>query len=134
MGTLYSSCIFFRLLQNRTRLVKNALVSIFFFFKKTTTECSVHHLLSFIFSNKWGFKKKESIIPGYIRECSAAIIVYDVTSKKIHIIFFSSNIYSERSTFESVCRWVEEVRAERGNDATIAVVGNKIDSEDKKYN
>eukprot|EP00171_Calliarthron_tuberculosum_P014940 IDg14940t1 len=47
-----------------------------------------------------------------IRDSPIAIVVYDVT---------------DRSTFSSVHRWVDDVRRERGMDVTIILVGNKID-------
>jgi Ras-related protein Rab-6A len=46
-----------------------------------------------------------------------AVIVYDVTS---------------RQSFLNIQRWVEEVRAERGADVIIVLVGNKTDLVDKR--
>jgi len=59
-----------------------------------------------------GQERFRSLIPNYIRDSSAAIIVYDVTNK---------------STFTSVDKWVEDVRNERGNSVVVTIVGNKID-------
>lgn len=47
-----------------------------------------------------------------IRDSPVAIVVYDVT---------------DRASFSSVHRWVNDVRRERGTDATIILVGNKVD-------
>ncbi|GKT36436.1 Small GTPase like protein [Aduncisulcus paluster] len=61
-----------------------------------------------------GQERFKSLVPSYIRDCSAAIVVYDVTS---------------RESFDSIRSWVEQVRERRGDDAVIFVVGNKIDLE-----
>lgn len=37
------------------------------------------------------------------------------------------------NSFEQVTRWVEDVRAERGNDVIIVLVGNKTDLADKRH-
>lgn len=59
-----------------------------------------------------GQERFRSLIPNYIRDSSAAVIVYDVTNKQ---------------TFASLDKWVEDVRNERGNGVVIAIVGNKTD-------
>ncbi|OMJ94337.1 hypothetical protein SteCoe_2539 [Stentor coeruleus] len=59
-----------------------------------------------------GQERFRSLIPNYIRDSSAAVIVYDVTNKQ---------------TFASLDKWVEDVRNERGNSVIIAIVGNKTD-------
>lgn len=52
------------------------------------------------------------MIPSYIRDSSVAVVVYDVSS---------------RSSFLNTARWIDEVRAERGSDVIIMLVGNKTD-------
>jgi Ras-related protein Rab-6A len=64
-----------------------------------------------------GQERFRSLIPSYIRDSSVAVVVYDVTA---------------RASFLSVHRWVEEVRAERGGDVVVVVVGNKTDLVDKR--
>ncbi|KAK2077045.1 Ras- protein RABH1d [Prototheca wickerhamii] len=64
-----------------------------------------------------GQERFRSLIPSYIRDSSVAVVVYDVTN---------------RQSFLNVQRWVEEVRAERGNDVIIVAVGNKTDLTDKR--
>ena len=59
-----------------------------------------------------GQERFRSLIPNYIRDSSAAIIVFDVTNKQ---------------TFDSIQRWVDDVRNERGDSVLIAIVANKID-------
>lgn len=57
------------------------------------------------------------MIPGYVRNSSVAIVVYDVTS---------------RNTFAVADKWIEDIRAERGDDVMIVLVGNKTDLADKR--
>ncbi|KAH7825265.1 Rab6a [Monocercomonoides exilis] len=64
-----------------------------------------------------GQERFRALIPSYIRDCSAAIIVYDITS---------------RQTFDNVEGWVNDVRAERGDDVVIMIVGNKADASDRR--
>ena len=53
-----------------------------------------------------------SLIPSYIRDAAAAVVVYDITSQ---------------SSFQKTRSWVAFARAERGNEAVLALVGNKSD-------
>jgi Ras-related protein Rab-6A len=59
-----------------------------------------------------GQERFRSLIPSYIRDSSVAVVVYDV---------------SNRASFLNTAKWVEDVRAERGNDVVICLVGNKTD-------
>ncbi len=59
-----------------------------------------------------GQERFRSLIPSYIRDSSAAIIVYDI---------------SNSNSFAQIDRWVEEVRTERGDDVIVLLVGNKTD-------
>jgi len=59
-----------------------------------------------------GQERFRSLIPSYIRDSSVAVVVYDV---------------SNRASFLNTTKWVEDVRAERGNDVVICLVGNKTD-------
>jgi len=76
-----------------------------------------------------GQERFRSLIPSYIRDCSVAVIVYDVTSKTQ---IKRKLILKGRTSFANINRWIEYVREERGNDVVIALVGNKIDLEDKR--
>lgn len=38
----------------------------------------------------------------------------------------------DRASFQNTSKWVEDVRAERGNDVIIVLVGNKTDLSDKR--
>jgi GTPase SAR1 family protein len=40
------------------------------------------------------------------------------------------NVILDQDSFDSVEKWVEDARTERGQDCVIMVVGNKIDLED----
>lgn len=64
-----------------------------------------------------GQERFRSLIPSYIRDSSVAIVVYDITN---------------RTTFLDTARWVEDIRAERGNDVILMLVGNKTDLADKR--
>jgi len=64
-----------------------------------------------------GQERFRSLIPSYIRDSSVAVVVYDITS---------------RSSFTNASRWIEDVRAERGGDVVIMLVGNKTDLADKR--
>lgn len=59
-----------------------------------------------------GQERFRSLIPSYIRDSSVAVVVYDVTN---------------RASFLNTTKWVEDVRAERGNNVVICLVGNKTD-------
>merc|ERR1712147_199120 len=60
-----------------------------------------------------GQERFRSLIPSYIRDSSVAIVVYDV---------------SNRASFVSTMRWVQEVRSEpHADDVMIVLVGNKSD-------
>merc|ERR1711976_992630 len=54
-----------------------------------------------------GQERFRSLIPSYIRDSTVAVVVYDITN---------------RASFEQVTSWVEDVRAERGNDVIIVLV------------
>merc|ERR550539_115897 len=59
-----------------------------------------------------GQERFRSLIPSYIRDASGAIVVYDI---------------SNRASFLNTSKWIDDVRAERGNDVVICLVGNKTD-------
>ena len=65
-----------------------------------------------------GQERFRSLIPSYIRDSSVAVVVYDVSS---------------RATFGNVSRWIEDVRAERGADVVIMLVGNKTDLAERRW-
>ncbi|KAE9409769.1 GTP binding protein [Gymnopus androsaceus JB14] len=64
-----------------------------------------------------GQERFRSLIPSYIRDSSVAIVVFDITN---------------RSSFLSTTKWIDDVRSERGNDVIIVLVGNKADLSDKR--
>lgn len=78
-----------------------------------------------------GQERFRSLIPSYIRDSSVAVVVYDVTS----IFPFGCSrdeLMSGRVSFQNTAKWVDDVRAERGNDVIIVLVGNKTDLNDKR--
>ncbi|KAG5459830.1 MAG: hypothetical protein BJ554DRAFT_8200 [Olpidium bornovanus] len=58
-----------------------------------------------------------SLIPSYIRDSSVAVVVYDITN---------------RTSFVNTAQWIDDVRAERGHDVIIVLVGNKTDMNEKR--
>ncbi|KAI8387960.1 ras-related protein rab-like protein-6A [Radiomyces spectabilis] len=64
-----------------------------------------------------GQERFRSLIPSYIRDSSAAVIVYDITS---------------RASFANTTKWIDDVRAERGDEVIIVLVGNKSDLSEKR--
>ncbi|XP_073822132.1 ras-related protein Rab6-like [Musca autumnalis] len=64
-----------------------------------------------------GQERFRSLIPSYIRDSTAAIVVYDVTKP---------------TTFEQTSKWISDVRAERGTEVIIILVGNKTDLAGKR--
>ena len=64
-----------------------------------------------------GQERFRSLIPSYIRDSSVAVVVYDITDIK---------------SFQETDKWIDDVKTERGNDATIVLVGNKTDLPDKR--
>jgi len=64
-----------------------------------------------------GQERFRSLIPSYIRDSSVAVVVYDITN---------------RASFLNTAQWIDDVRAERGNDVVIMLVANKTDQIDKR--
>lgn len=64
-----------------------------------------------------GQERFRSLIPSYIRDSAVALVVYDITN---------------RESFAQVNKWIEDVRAERGSDVIIVLVGNKTDLNDSR--
>ena len=40
--------------------------------------------------------------------------------------------FLDRASFTNTSKWIDDVRAERGNDVIIVLVGNKTDLNDKR--
>ena len=59
-----------------------------------------------------GQERFGSIITSYIRNCDVAIVVYDIT---------------DLNSFKRIHKWINLVKEERGDDAIIMLVGNKVD-------
>mmetsp|Transcript_103354 Transcript_103354/g.308762 ORF Transcript_103354/g.308762 Transcript_103354/m.308762 type:complete len:216 (+) Transcript_103354:83-730(+) len=64
-----------------------------------------------------GQERFRSLIPSYIRDAAAAVVVYDITKK---------------ASFAGTRKWISDVRSERGSDAVVALVGNKSDLEEQR--
>ncbi|XP_065887491.1 ras-related protein Rab-6A-like [Dysidea avara] len=62
-----------------------------------------------------GQERFRSLIPSFIKDSTVAIVVYDITNG---------------NSFQQTNKWIEDVRAERGNEVIIMLVGNKTDLAD----
>lgn len=82
-----------------------------------------------------GQERFRSLIPSYIRDSTVAVVVYDITSKKIIMscvkFLIICNI-SDANSFHQTSKWIDDVRTERGSDVIIMLVGNKTDLSDKR--
>ena len=64
-----------------------------------------------------GQERFRTLIPSYIRDSAAAVVVYDVT---------------DAQSFRQTAKWVDYVRSERGSDVLVVLVGNKTDLVDER--
>ena len=77
-----------------------------------------------------------SLIPSYIRDSSVAIVVFDITSQLVSPFINCVKprlSRTDRQSFLSTSKWIDDVRSERGTDVIIVLVGNKADLSDKRY-
>ena len=65
-----------------------------------------------------------SLISAYLRHCSAAIVMYDITGDSLFHI--------DKRSFERADKWVAQVRRVRGDNALVVLVGNKADLHEKR--
>mmetsp|Transcript_29 Transcript_29/g.81 ORF Transcript_29/g.81 Transcript_29/m.81 type:complete len:223 (-) Transcript_29:167-835(-) len=64
-----------------------------------------------------GQERFRSLIPSYLRDASAVIVMYDITS---------------RESFNSTSKWITDVREDQGFKAPMMLVGNKVDLADSR--
>ena len=64
-----------------------------------------------------GQEKFRSLIPMYIREAQIILLIYDIT---------------DRESFDSMPKWIQEVLQVKNSEAVFVLIGNKIDLEDKR--
>jgi Ras-related protein Rab-6A len=86
-----------------------------------------------------GQERFRSLIPSYIRDSSVAVVVYDISSKHTLCSLRASSkpkltrlCPADAKSFQNTRKWIDDVRAERGNDVIIVLVGNKTDLNDKR--
>ena len=68
-----------------------------------------------IILNLWdtaGQERFKSLIPSYIKDSAVAIVVYDITN---------------RQSFQSVDKWIEDAKNLRDDDVLLILAGNKSD-------
>jgi Ras-related protein Rab-6A len=85
-----------------------------------------------------GQERFRSLIPSYIRDSSVAVVVYDISSGySLHQRQVARGPQllipsADAKSFQNTRKWIDDVRAERGNDVIIVLVGNKTDLNDKR--
>ncbi|ANB11724.1 Rab family GTPase YPT6 [Sugiyamaella lignohabitans] len=84
-----------------------------------------------------GQERFRTLIPSYIRDSNVAVVVYDITSKFQSMIIYKTSKQKmltslDRQSFLDASKWVDDVKAERGNQVIIVLVGNKTDLGDKR--
>jgi Ras-related protein Rab-6A len=86
-----------------------------------------------------GQERFRSLIPSYIRDSSVAVVVYDISSEsptpymRLNASSLTrSPLPPDAKSFQNTRKWIDDVRAERGNDVIIVLVGNKTDLNDKR--
>ncbi|KAI5099656.1 ras-related protein Rab-6A isoform 1 [Silurus meridionalis] len=90
-----------------------------------------------------GQERFRSLIPSYIRDSAAAVVVYDITRQERFRSLIPSYIRDSTvavvvyditniNSFQQTTKWIDDVRTERGSDVIIMLVGNKTDLADKR--
>ncbi len=89
-----------------------------------------------------GQERFRSLIPSYIRDSSVAVVVYDISSTlaatatrrraRQDTLALTAGGFTDAKSFQNTKKWIDDVRAERGNDVIIVLVGNKTDLNDKR--
>ena len=74
-----------------------------------------------------GQERFRSLIPHYVCDCAAAIVVYDVTSKAL-----TGKQKIGRASFGSVKQWVADLKQLTQEHVKLMLVGNKADMPDKR--
>lgn len=78
-----------------------------------------------------GQERFRSLIPSYIRDSAVAVVVFDITSNEGGDLL--KNYFKKGATsFENVGKWIDDVKAERGSEAFICLVANKLDLVEKR--
>ncbi|CDQ77032.1 unnamed protein product [Oncorhynchus mykiss] len=107
-----------------------------------------------------GQERFRSLIPSYIRDSAAAVVVYDIARLPLSENYVRLQLWDtagqERfrslipsyirdstiavvvyditnlNSFQQTSKWIDDVRTERGSDVIIMLVGNKTDLADKR--
>jgi small GTP-binding protein len=106
-----TACAYLRPLHQRHRSANSA---------SPVSSCMLLCCLFCVVLQLWdtaGQERFRSLIPSYIRDSSVAVVVYDITN---------------RASFLNSSEWIKDVRAERGSEVVIMLVGNKTDLADRR--
>ena len=77
----------------------------------------IDKIFKFILMDTAGSEEFKSITRGYYKNCSFALVVYDVTDKK---------------SFNDIKQWIEDCQNYGNKNIYIVLVGNKIDLNEKR--
>jgi Ras-related protein Rab-6A len=76
-----------------------------------------------------GSERFKSLIPTYLKNAHSIILTYDITSKIIKNIIK----FIDKSSFQSLPKWLSEIKDRISDNVFIIVAGNKLDMESKRY-
>ncbi|SBT00962.1 ras-related protein Rab-5C, putative (RAB5c) [Plasmodium ovale curtisi] len=108
------SCIVVRFAKNEFYEYQESTIGAAFMTQLIDTgECTI----KFEIWDTAGQERYRSLAPMYYRGASAAVIVYDITSRK---------------SFEGAKGWIHELKSVHSNDIIIALAGNKNDLENSR--
>lgn len=60
-------------------------------------------------------------------------MIYQVRTYKYDTVVSNSYKKKGRNSFLNTTKWIDDVRAERGDEAIVVLVGNKTDLNEKRY-
>lgn len=60
--------------------------------------------------------------------CLVSLAVYS-----LYIYIYILTILLDRESFLNTSKWIDDVRAERGDEAIVVLVGNKTDLNEKRF-
>ena len=108
------TCFILKYTENFFQELNYATIGIHFKIKEETINNKQYKL--FLFDTS-GAEKYRSIALNIIRNVQGIILIYDITDKK---------------SFESIPDWIKSIREAKGDGFPMILLGNKLDTEDKR--